>query len=256
MAAKPPKKETAIDVTQVGHNKITACILGTSPLIFNAMSQKVKTGLLLPQKKSTAEKAATMKHNPPEEFLASCYRTASDDGPTRLIFPAPAFKAALASTATDIPGTARAQIARLTWVEGSYVDIFGLPQLLMSVVRSADMAKTPDIRTRAILPRWACRVSITYVTPLLREKAVITLLAAAGIMRGIGDWRPEKGSGNYGQFVLVEPTDKTFLDIMKSEGRAAQDKALAEQMPFDNESAELLAWWHKESRDRGFLKVA
>ncbi len=44
----------------------------------------------------------------------------------------------------------------------------------MSVVRSADIGKTPDIRTRAILPAWAARITVTYVTPKLTANAVLT----------------------------------------------------------------------------------
>ena len=54
--------------------KIEFCVLGTTPLIHNRMSQKVLQELLFPKgRKNAAEKAVTMKHNPMEEFRNSPY---------------------------------------------------------------------------------------------------------------------------------------------------------------------------------------
>lgn len=249
----PKKKDTEeISIIEVQQGRFEVCILGRTPLILNRMSEKAQRELLLPRKKTAADKAANLKHNPPEEFRASAYKTLGDKEPTRLLLMSTAFKGALRSVATDMPGSSKAAIGRLTYVESDYIPVFGVPKLFMSVTRSADMNKTPDVRTRAIVPEWACRLSVTYVKPLLREKDVVNLLAAAGIMRGVGDWRPEKGAGNYGQFELVAENDKRFVSIMKSGGRVAQDRALADPETYDAESAELLAWFHQEVERRGF----
>lgn len=253
------KKQDAgeISIIEVQQGRFEVCILGKTPLILNRMSEKAARELLLPRKKTAADKAANLKHNPPEEYRASAYKTTGDDAATRLLHLATAFKKALSSVATDIPGAAKAQIGRLTWVEGEYVPIYGTPKLFMSITRSADMNKTPDVRTRAIVPEWACRIAVTYVKPILREKDVVNLLAAAGIMRGIGDWRPEKGSAVYGQFELVGEKDERFVRIMKTGGRVAQDKALADPECYNPESAELFAWFVAEADRRGFpAKVA
>ena len=245
----------SINIIEVQQGRFEVCILGKTPLILNRMSEKAARELLMPRKKTAADKAANLKHNPPEEYRASAYKTTGNDSATRLLMLSTAFKGAMRSVAIDIPGAAKAQIGRLTYVAGDYVPIYGAPKLLMSITRSADMNKTPDVRTRAIVPEWACRLSVTYVRPLLREKDVVNLLAAAGIMRGVGDWRPEKGSGSYGQFELVEATNKDFVRIMKTGGRVAQDAALRDPEPFDAESAELLGWFMTEAEARGF-KVA
>ena len=260
MTAKPKKqasKTEEIPILEIERGAIEFCVLGTTPLIMNRISEKAKRELLFPKKKTAAEKKSTMKHNPPQEYRASPYKAPEDDSPSRLLAISTAFKGALRDVALDMPEVNKTEIGRLTYVKGgyrhgSYVHIYGIPELFMATVRMADAARTPDIRTRAIIPGWACRVSITYVIPLLRERAVANLFAAAGIMRGIGDWRPQKGSGDYGQFELVAPSDKRFKAIMKNGGLAAQDKALREPACYDPETAELLTWFESERVSRGF----
>ena len=165
---------------------------------------------------------------------------------------ASSFKGALRSAALDIPGANKSQIGRLTYVNGEFTPIYGVPKLFMSIVRSADMNRTPDVRTRAIVPEWACKLSVTYVQPLLRDQAVANLLAAAGISIGVGDWRPEKGAGAYGQFALVSADDADFVRICKTGGRAAQMAAMEDPDCHDEETAELLSWFDKEVKVRGF----
>jgi hypothetical protein len=126
----------------------------------------------------------------------------------------------------------------------------------MSIVRSADMNKTPDVRTRAIVPVWACRLSVTFVQPLIRAQAVANLLAAAGITIGVGDWRPEKGAGSYGQFRIVDQDDAEFRAILKAGGRKAQEEALEHPVCYDDETTELLSWYEDERQRRSLKGVA
>jgi hypothetical protein len=197
MAAK--KKEEEISIVEIRKETINVCLLGRTPFICNAMSQKVRQELLLPKgRKTAADKRTTLKHDPLTEFRNSPYKLDSPDAPTLIAMLSTAFKRSLASAAVDIPGATRAQIGRLCWVKGEKIPMFGVPKLFMSVTRSADMNRTPDIRTRAILPEWAAMLEIEFVIPLLNRTNVVSLLSAAGLIQGVGDWRPEKGSGNYG----------------------------------------------------------
>lgn len=247
MATKKSTAEESVDIIKVSQGTVECCILGTSPLILNRMSEKAKHELLLPRGRKTAvEKATTLKHNPIEEYRASSYRISDDKAPTHLAHLTTAFKGSLRQAALDMPGAKKSQIGRLTYVEGEYVGIFGEPKLFMSVTRSADMNKTPDVRTRAIVPKWACHLTVTFVQPLIRNQAVANLLAAAGITIGVGDWRPEKGSGSYGQFKLVGHDDPEYRDIVKNGGRAAQVRALEHPTCYDDETTELLSWFQDE----------
>lgn len=250
-----------VDIMQVESGRLEVCILGTSPIILNRMSEKAKRELLMPKgRKNAVEKATTLKHDPMQEFQASAYRlphlTDLKTPPTLLAVLATSFKGAMASAALDLPGTKKAQIGRLTYVNGDYVPLFGVPQLSMSIVRSADMNKTPDVRTRAIVPQWACSLSVTYVKPLMRPQAVTNLLAAAGMYIGVGDWRPEKGKGNYGQFKLVDPDDEQYLKIIEEGGRDAQLQGIESPACYDDETASLLAWFDDERGRRSLRGVA
>ena len=199
----PEKKQsetTAIQVLEIDRGELEFQLVGTSPLVCNRMSQKAWRELLTPSpKKTRTQKESTLKHNPLEEYRASPYTLKPDDAPTLIAMLGSSFKRAIASAAID-QGGKRAQIARLCWVPDEYVPIYGTPQIYMAVTRSADMARTPDIRTRLIISRWACTLRVQFVQPILKPQIVANLLAGAGVYIGVGDGRPEKGALTFGQF--------------------------------------------------------
>jgi hypothetical protein len=246
--AKTTTKSDEISILEIHTGEAQFCILGTSPLLFNRMAEKAKRELLMPKgRKTTADRASSLKHNPLEEYRNSVYRRSDHvPGLTRLLFPTPAFKAAMATAALDLPGAKKSEIGRLAWALGDKVEIFGIPKLRMDVVRSADMNRTPDVRTRACVGEWACRVTIRFVRPKLRDQAVANLMAAAGVTCGIGDFRQEKGKGNNGQFILVEPDHRDFVRLTTECGTDAQDAALAHPEMWDEETAEMMEWFSAE----------
>lgn len=252
------KKEevgSEIQILPVARGAISFCVLGTTPLICNRMSQKVWFELLAPKgKKTSVEKASSMKHDPIREFRDSPYLINDAKAPTLIGMMPTAFKKSMGVAALDTPGAKKAQIGRLVYIEGELLPIYGIPKLFMSITRSADINHTPDVRTRAILPEWACFLTIHFQKPILREQSIGNLLAAAGLQSGVGDWRQEKGSGSYGCFRLASHDDKDFVRITKTMGRVPQQKALDHPVAYNDETAEMLAWFEKEVVDRGFKK--
>jgi hypothetical protein len=253
-AAKTATENQEIKIFALGQQQVTFYIVGDSPMIFNRMAEKAKRELLFPSggRRTAADRAGTLKHEPVSEYRDSVYRHHGDDVPTRLKLPAPCFKGAMMTAALDLPGTRRTEIGRLVWVKGTHVDIYGVPSLFMNGVRSADLAHTPDIRTRAVCARWACQVTVAFVTPKLTPTAVYNLLRGAGMVSGVGDFRQEKGKGNYGQFRVVDQDDEEYLFLTKNCGREAQDLALYDDnVPtFDEDSQDLLDWFHAEFKRR------
>lgn len=249
--------QTEISTIEIKMERVTYCVIGTMPIILNRLAEKARHQLLLPAgRKTSAEKASSLKHNPFEEFRNSPHTLREDGAPTYLAHLSTAFKKAIASTALDIPGAKKAQLSRLMWVEGEKVPIYGIPKLHMAITRSADMAKTPDVRTRCIVPEWATQVTVAFPVPILKETTVSNLFAAAGMIQGVGDWRPEKGSGTFGQFELCSPDDPRYLSIIESGGREAQLAAMDAAEPYDHDTEDLLSWFVVEADRRGFKGVA
>lgn len=239
----------AIEVEPLRVGTMKVWLKGVTPLICNRMAGKAMRELLFPRgRKTQAEKQQLLKHDPLNEYRNSM-STRQDTGPTRIVFPSPAVKGALATAALETKGTNKTQIGRLVWVKDYSCDLYGVPQLHMSVVRSADMNKTPDVRTRAIFADWCMPVTIQFVKPQMNENAIFQLLCNGGIIVGIGDFRQEKGKGNFGQFAVA--TEDDCKAIVKGGGRAAQDKAIKKPSCFDAESEELLAWFNAEVKSRG-----
>ena len=204
---------------------MSAYICGTLPLIFNRMAEKAKRALLLPSGRKTAiEKAQSLKHDPLGEFQASVYRHQGDDKPTRLNFPSPAFKG------VRIPRRSRCRAPesadRQAHVDQRpHANIYGRRAAhgRGSLRGHRQDPGHPDQGDRR---DWCCEIELNYVKPTLTLQTVINLLAAGGIVVGIGDFRQEKGAGNYGQFRVAPEHDEEFARIKAHGGREAQDEAL------------------------------
>lgn len=240
-----------LTISEIQMTEMQFYVVGKSPLVPHAVSAKAKGALLFPSpKKTTAERATSMKHEPYEEFVDACYRFRDEDEqPTRLYMPAGAFHGAMAQAAIDCVGAKKAQIGRLTTVIGGKVPVFGVPQIYMTVVKSSGIERTPDVRTLPILPQWACTFTVQFVGSLIKPASIGNLLGAAGIIVGVGDGRPEKGKLSMGQFRLCGPDDVQYKAITR-QARAAQDKAISDPAPFDIETEQLLAWFEREKGRR------
>lgn len=249
------KSNDEIIVTKIKTGTVRVNVLGTTPIILNRMTEKAMRQLLMPPKKGAARKSAGLKHDPYAEFCSAPYLSEREGSETKLVHLASAFKGAVKGATTDMPGATKAGVGRSVWFDGERVPIYGVPELFMSITRSAGMNRTPDVRTRCIVPRWATILEVTFVANVINEKAICDLLVYAGLTQGVGDWRPEKGSGNYGQFRLVGDDDPEFIEIVKNGGRAAQEAAIAAPECYDNETAELYEWFSSEASDRG-LRIA
>jgi hypothetical protein len=243
---KVEKKEETIEILQIEKVKVSLYILGTTPLLMNRMSKKTRETLLLPPlpMRNRAARAEKLKHEPIAEFNEAVYRCQADDAPTLIHVPNGAFKKAIAQAALDIPGATKAQIGRLVSVTDPTVHLFGKPYLHMCPVRPPGQA--PDIRTRAIFPQWACKVTFGFIRRLISERDVLNLVAAAGVITGVGDGRPEKGALDFGQWDVVSANDKDWNRIVKSQGRKVQVEAMNSPQAYDAEAEELLAWFSTE----------
>ncbi len=252
MAIKP-SATTVIEIAPIQTETITVSIRGVSPLIINRLAEKARQELLLPKgRKTTADRASNLKHDPLSEFRSSPYIRIEDDAETYLAIMASSFKKAMMGAALRLPGAKKTEIAQLVHVEGQLAGVFGIPEVFCAITRSADQNRTPDVRTRCIVPEWAAVITITYMVPIITQTSVLNLLSAAGQICGVGDWRPEKGSGTFGQFVVTDPVkDVRFQQIQRDGGRVAQITAMENAVAYNQETEELLSWFDTEVKTRG-----
>lgn len=239
MATK--KAETGLHIDALKQGRVTLRMIGTTPLYFNAMSIKAKRTLLIGGGKKTAAQKREIKHNPEEEFRDSVYR--QSEGDTLLCFPAPGVKGAMATAALETPGVTKTTVQRLIFLPQQKISVWGKPYLKLDVVRSADINKTPDIRSRAFLPRWCAEVDLAFVTPTLSLHSVVSLLQNAGTIVGIGDFRQEKGRGSYGTFAVAGDDLGDWSDYwaeLMGEGRLVQEAALDVPEFADDDTAALM----------------
>ena len=163
---KKTDADTQVSIQAIEGRQITFHLIGETPLIVNRQSEKAKRQLLLPPLPTNkAARSQTLKHNPIEEFQASCYcnRREGDKAPTWLHLPGGMFKKCISSAALDIPGASKAQIGRLVSLPMEKVDVYGQPFMRADMVRQAGISKTPDVRFRACLPQWAVAVTYNYI---------------------------------------------------------------------------------------------
>jgi len=240
MAIKKAEAGT-LHIDALKQGRVTLTLVGMTGFYFNAMSAKAKRSLLIGGGKKTAAEKKDLKHDPEQEFRDSIYRM--PDGETFLGFPAPGVKGAMATAALETPGVTKSSVQRLIFLPEQRVKMWGKPLLKMDVVRSADMNKTPDVRTRAFLPRWVAEVQIAYTMPTLSAHAIVSLLSNAGVIVGIGDFRQEKGRGSYGTFAVTGEDGGEWADYIaevKAEGRETQMAAMAEPEMADEDTADLM----------------
>lgn len=252
MAVK--KASAPVELKRLNQIEVSIRMIGQTPLYFNRMSAKAQRTLLIGGGKKTNAEKKELKHNPEQEFVSSIYTHANPD--TLICFPAPGIKGAMATAALETPGVTKSSVQRLVYLPEQKVRIWGIPQLKMDVVRSADMNRTPDIRTRGYLPQWCSEVKIRFIDPTLTVTSVSNLLQNAGMICGIGDFRVEKGKGGFGAFSIATPADKKnplnkeWQQIVDSGGRKAQETAMSRPELADEETAELMAFLMEERQKR------
>ncbi len=248
MAVK--KAETTINVPVLKQGVAKLRIIGTTPLFQNRMANKVLQYLLVGGKKKTAAEKLDIKHNPLEEYRNSA--EIMQDGPTALGLRVTAVKGSMCTAALETPGITKTSAYRLLFVQGDRVPLYGTPQLRMDVVRSADVARTPDIRSRCYLPKWGAEVEIRFITPQLSLSTVVAMLCNAGTIIGVGDFRQEKGKGAFGTFRVIGEgqKDSEWDDLVKNHGRKLQLLALETPEYADADTAELMEFYEGEVKRR------
>jgi hypothetical protein len=183
-------------------------LVGDTPLIVHAWSQKAKKEILDKQMGKAVPKKA--KKDPVQDFEESLYRVKDGYG-----FPSVGFKAAAVTACTSVGGITKVSARQAFHVMGDQVEIptaFDPSRTMrMDLARiegsepelREDMTKvgmgTADIRYRAQFWPWHATILVRFNVRVLTAEQIVNLFNTAGFGVGVGEWRPER-DGNSGMF--------------------------------------------------------
>lgn len=203
----PTKTNTAIELPKLDIRLMEITIIGDSPLIVHAWSEKAKREMLDKQlKKAKGAKAAK---DPKADFEASLYRLGDGYG-----FPSVGFKSAAVTAGTSVAGLTKIAARQAFHILGEDIDVDGAfdgtkarhnlvrihggePQMREDMVRVG--MGTADIRYRGEFTDWWAKLLVRYNANVLSESQILNLLNVAGFAVGVGEWRPER-DGSSGMF--------------------------------------------------------
>lgn len=183
--------------------KIHVRVVGDSPLICHAWSEKAKKQMLDKQMKRA--RIAKEAKDPWRDFVDSLYwlsekpedPTPDDVAAATFGFPVVAFKAAAVGACRFLDGIPMTQARGAFHILGEMAMIEGRPEMREDMVKIA--MGTADIRYRGEFREWAATLTVRYNANTLSAEQVVNLLNTGGFAQGVGEWRPERG-GSYGMF--------------------------------------------------------
>lgn len=212
-------KNVGIELPSLKIGVMEITLIGDSPLIVHAWSQKAKLEMLGKQMKLA--KGAKEAKDPVADFEASMYRLA-DGG---YGFPSVGFKSAAVTAGTSVAGLTKVAARQAFHVLGEDVDVLGafdgsrsrlnlarirgIPQMREDLVRVG--MGTADLRYRAEFVDWSARIVVRHNANVLSPAQIMNLLNTAGFAVGIGEWRPERDGSN-GMFHVASEAEIEALE--------------------------------------------
>lgn len=197
-------KSTAIQLPPLALETVEIPLIGTSPLIVHAWSEKALRAMAdKQQKKATKGREAK---NPRADFIGSLYpMTQLPDDPSdedlaaaRFGFPAVAFKSAAVDACTSIAGVTKVAARQAFHVIGEMVEIAGPAPAMREDVCRVGMG-VADLRYRGQFDPWGVKLRVQINASVISAEQVVNMFNIAGFAVGIGEWRPSR-DGGYGRF--------------------------------------------------------
>lgn len=209
--------------TKAAYQPFAVWLVGDTPLIVHAWSEKARRDMLSKQAKAT--KAGKEARDPQEDFVNSLYEMGEDDGAMLYGFPMTGIKNAILSSAHKDKGLPRSTVQSALWLDADMVRvrpalagavcdmplvrIFGSePEMREDMVRvGAGLNKTASLAYRGQFTTWAIKLTGRFNTAVLSAQALSFLILEAGTGVGIGEWRNER-RGIFGAFHLANPAQQ------------------------------------------------
>lgn len=217
MATKKAATEV-IEIRPIEIKKVTIRIVGDTPLIMHAWSEKAKRMMLEAQMGVAKGKKKEAK-NPVDDFIRSMYwlTPMPEDGTmesfeeaiangARFGFPVTAFKQAAISAAYRM-GWAKDKMSMrgaffIDSDENGMIEIHSdTPEMREDMVKVG--MGTADIRYRGEFKNWYADLTISYnENGQYSLENIVNIINAGGYVCGVGEWRPER-DGQNGMFHVV-----------------------------------------------------
>ena len=202
-AKKQQQQQEAVEIPRLNIQTMSLILVGDSPLIVHAWSQKAKQAILDKQQKK-ASKGKEVR-NPAKDFEESLYPMGDGYG-----FPAVAFKAAAVTVCSQIDGISKV-FARQTFhvLGGDLIRLYGdAPAMREDMVRVG--MGTADLRYRGEFKRWFVQLDIEYNGSAISKEQLVNVFNTSGFGVGIGEWRPEK-DGRNGRYHVANESEAEAL---------------------------------------------
>ena len=206
------KKTEVIEIRPIEIKKVTVRVVGDTPLIMHAWSEKAKRMMLEAQMGIAKGKKKEVK-NPADDFIRSMYwlTPMPEDGTmesfeeaiangARFGFPVTAFKQAAISAAYRM-GWAKDKMSMrgafyIDSDENGMIEIHSdTPEMREDMVKVGMGAA--DIRYRGEFKNWYADLVISYNTNgQYSLENIVNIINAGGYVCGVGEWRPERDGQN------------------------------------------------------------
>lgn len=196
-------RQTEITIPPMNIQSLEVVLVGDSPLVVHAWSEKAKQMMLDKQMKKAMPKKAAK--SPEGDFIDSLYwyspkppsPTLEDVQKGEFGFPAIAFKAAAVDACSHVDGMTEVAARGAFHIDGDLVRIEGAPTPREDMVRIG--MGVADIRYRAEFRPWRVRLPIRYNANVISAEQIVNLFETAGFAIGVGEHRPQR-DGQCGRF--------------------------------------------------------
>jgi hypothetical protein len=220
--------------TRAAFQRFSVWLVGDTPLIVHAWSEKARREMLAKQVKAT--KGGKEPRDPMADYVSSLYEM----GDGSYGFPAMGIKNCILSAAHKDKGIARTAAMSALWIDAQMVRtrpalagaicdmplirIYGSPpEAREDMVKiGSGLNKVASLAYRGQFSTWAMRVTGRFNSTIITPEALAFLIQDAGMSSGLGEWRNER-KGLFGAFHLADEAEEKAWDAFaRGDGQMPQ----------------------------------
>lgn len=194
-------------------------LVGDTPLIVHAWSEKAKREMLAKQVKAT--RGGREARDPESDFISSLYEM----GDGKYGFPVMGIKNCLLSAAHKDKGIARSAVMASLFLQAEMVRVrpamagaicdmplvriwSGKPEMREDMVKiGSGLNKTASLAYRGQFTNWAFKIKSRFNPEVLTADALAFIIQESGTSEGLGEWRNGK-KGVFGSFHLADQAEE------------------------------------------------